>query len=90
MLETIFLLLIIFQVKHFLCDYPLQNSYMLRKFLPGRDFIMPLAAHAGVHAVCTFLIVLPFKPAMAIFLRQMNTRNPHRSRKKTINCFGGV
>lgn len=53
----IFVLLVAFQVKHFLCDYPLQRPYMLRKFLPGWDFILPLTAHAGVHGAFTFGIV---------------------------------
>ena len=51
-----FVLLVVYQLKHFLADYPLQNSYMLKKFLGGRDWILPLATHAGVHAVFTFVI----------------------------------
>ena len=60
MLQTVFLLLVLFQVKHFLADYPLQNGYMLGKFKPGWDFAGPLAAHAGVHALFTFAIVFAF------------------------------
>lgn len=52
----IFILLAIFQIKHFLADYLLQNKYMLNKFnLTG--WILPLSAHAGVHALFTFGIV---------------------------------
>ena len=54
----VFGLLVIFQLKHFICDYPLQNSYMLQKFRPDWGFFWPLCAHCGVHAAATFLIVL--------------------------------
>lgn len=49
----IFLLLILFQIKHFMADYILQTPYMLQKFKGGREWILPLAAHAGVHALYT-------------------------------------
>jgi hypothetical protein len=55
---VIWILLVAYQVKHFLADYPLQTPYMLRKFLPGWDFVRPLAAHAGTHAGFTFVIAL--------------------------------
>lgn len=55
MLE-IFILLVAFQIKHFICDYPLQNSYMLGKM--GREnWILPLLSHSGVHSLGTFIIV---------------------------------
>ena len=62
MLE-VFMLLVAFQFKHFICDFPLQNQYMLGKMnLTG--WKLPLAAHAGVDALGTFLITcLLFKPA---------------------------
>jgi hypothetical protein len=56
----IFGLLIAFQFKHFLADYPLQTPYMLQKFKPGWEFVKPLAAHAGTHAAFTWLICLVF------------------------------
>ena len=49
----IFALLVIFQVKHFLTDYPFQTPYMLGKFKGGKDWILPLTAHCGVHALFT-------------------------------------
>jgi hypothetical protein len=64
----IFVLLVIFQIKHFLADYPLQTPYMLKKFLGGRDWIMPLACHAGVHALFTLLIALAVKPEVAFLV----------------------
>lgn len=54
----IFVLLILYQIKHFLADFPLQNEYMLKKFLPGKEFILPLASHCLIHSVITFLITL--------------------------------
>lgn len=49
----VFALLVIFQIKHFVCDFPLQNAYMLGKFKGGKDWILPLVAHCGVHALFT-------------------------------------
>jgi hypothetical protein len=57
----IFFLLVLYQVKHFICDYPLQGRYMLGKFLPYPDFIKPLLAHAAVHGVATLAIALFYK-----------------------------
>lgn len=54
----IFLLLVLFQLKHFLCDYPLQTPYMLGKFKGGKEWILPLISHAGLHGGFTFLISL--------------------------------
>lgn len=56
MIEEVWWLLIAYQVKHFLCDYPLQNEYMLGKFKPGFRFIVPLASHSGVHLIGTLMI----------------------------------
>lgn len=55
-----FALVAVFTVKHFIADYPLQNSYMLRKFAPGWAWVMPLAAHAGVHFLLTAVILGAF------------------------------
>lgn len=54
----IMLLLIIFQVKHLIADYPLQTPYMLGKFKKGNDYILPLLAHVSVHALFTFIICI--------------------------------
>jgi hypothetical protein len=54
----VWLLLAVYQLKHFVADYPLQTPYMLKKFLPGNDFIKPLSAHAGVHALFTLYCLL--------------------------------
>lgn len=52
----IWILLFVFQIKHFLADYPLQGKYMLGKFKKYPDFVLPLLAHSGVHAIFTFSI----------------------------------
>ena len=57
-MEEIFILLVAFQVKHFLCDYPLQTEFMLGKF-KEQDWVLPLSQHCFVHAVGT-LVVLSF------------------------------
>lgn len=58
-MNKIFALLLLFQVKHYIADYPLQlcNRYMLGKFKEGWDFVQPLAAHCLVHAFMSFFIV---------------------------------
>lgn len=55
MITCAFVLLVVFQIKHFLADYPLQTPWMLGK---GREdgWFLPLAAHAGVHAGLTLVI----------------------------------
>ena len=60
----IFSLLIIYQIKHFIADYPLQGQYMLGKFKPDWGFFWPLAAHAGVHGLMTLGIVWYFNPSL--------------------------
>ncbi len=62
MLATVFTLLIIYRLKHFVADFLLQGRYMLGKFKPGWDFVPPLAAHCGVHALFTLIIALKVKP----------------------------
>lgn len=57
-MELLFTLLILFQIKHFICDYPLQGKYMLGKFKPGWDFLTPLLFHVAVHGYFTFAICL--------------------------------
>lgn len=56
-IQWLFLLLILFQVKHFLADYIFQNVYMLQKSRAGWDFVLPLSIHCGVHAAMTLAIL---------------------------------
>lgn len=64
------LLLVLFQLKHFLADFPLQTQYMLGKFKGGKAWILPLLAHGLVHAAFTFLIAYAFtrSPIFSAFL----------------------
>ena len=55
-------LLLVFQIKHFICDYPLQNTYMLGK-MKSTGWVKPLATHSAVHAWFTFLILLLVQPS---------------------------
>lgn len=64
----IWLLLVLYQIKHFVCDYPLQGRYMLGKFKPGNEWILPLLAHSTVHGVGTFLIASMIKPKIAFWV----------------------
>ena len=59
MITTIFILLVLYQLKHFNADYPLQNQYMLGKF-KDRGWFWPLACHALVHAWMNFIITIWF------------------------------
>jgi hypothetical protein len=53
---ALLLLLVLFQLKHFLADYPLQTAYMLGKFGP-QGWVKPLALHAFVHAMFTDVLI---------------------------------
>lgn len=64
---TIFILLLLFQIKHFVADYPLQTEYMLGKF-KDRGWILPLLSHAGVHSFFTFMIASIFVTAWVALL----------------------
>lgn len=59
----IFYLLIAFQLKHFIADYPLQTRWMLGKFKPGSEWILPLLAHASVHGLFSLGIILIARPS---------------------------
>lgn len=54
----IVILFVLFFVKHFLADYPLQTEYMLRKSSNSYGWKLPLATHCMVHAVMTYMILL--------------------------------
>jgi hypothetical protein len=55
-LVRVFMLLIAFQIKHWLADYPLQTRHMLKKFRDDWGFFFPLLLHAQIHAGFTLLI----------------------------------
>lgn len=64
MLNLVIVLLIIFQIKHYVADYVFQNKYMLGKFNPGWDFFWPLMLHACVHGIYTAAICLMVSPSL--------------------------
>lgn len=56
-MTTIFILLLVYQLKHFLADYPLQSfSYFLGKFKKDWGFFEPLLAHAATHGWLSAII----------------------------------
>ncbi len=63
-LELTFFLLVIYQIKHFVADFPLQREYMLRKTRPEWDFLLPLSMHCLVHAGLTLAICLIFNASL--------------------------
>ncbi len=62
--ELFIWLLILFQVKHFVADFVLQNVWMLQKARPDWDFVLPLAIHCGVHAGITLAAALYLNPTL--------------------------
>lgn len=68
-LGLIFVLLLIYQIKHLVCDYFLQGKYMLGKF-NEQGWVKPLSAHCGVHALATFVIatIFTFNPFIGFWL----------------------
>lgn len=55
---TVFLLLALFGIKHFIADFLMQYSYMVRdKGIYGAAGGLH---HAGTHACWTFVILVPF------------------------------
>ncbi len=77
LLFHVFILMFVFDLKHFLADYPLQNSYMLRKF--GKEasvWVMPLVAHAGVHALMTMAILGVYSVLITFY--ELGTIHPQR------------
>jgi len=58
MTSTVFSLLSLFGIKHFIADFLMQYPYMLReKGIYGAEGGVH---HAGTHACWTFLILIPF------------------------------
>jgi hypothetical protein len=55
----------LFMLKHLVADFFLQTRWMLGKFKEGWAFVVPLAAHSGVHAVMTAGLCLFFYVAIS-------------------------
>ena len=65
-ITKIFILLILYQVKYFVCDVLLQKDYMQGKYKDWPKFIGPLFTHSMVHYWGTLLIVVWFDPRHAL------------------------
>lgn len=52
----LFVLLVAYQVKHFLADYVLQGDYQLGKFRDDWGFFWPLLTHVAMHYFGTLVI----------------------------------
>jgi hypothetical protein len=55
-MNNVFLLLIVFQIKHFLSDFPLQTPYMMGKF-KKQGWVIPLLTHCLMHSTFTLAIL---------------------------------
>jgi hypothetical protein len=64
LVNSVFVLFVVFQLKHFVADFPLQNRYMLQKQRSDWSFLGPLALHCAIHAVLTLAIVLVVQPRL--------------------------
>ncbi|MCO6187054.1 DUF3307 domain-containing protein [Rhizobium sp. L1K21] len=56
----------LFLAKHFLADFVLQNTWMIVGKEAERRWLVPLVAHAGVHALLTGLIFTALAPKFAV------------------------
>lgn len=57
--QDVITLLVLFQLKHLLADYFLQNRYMLGKF-KRKGWVLPLLCHCYIHAAFTTLISVQY------------------------------
>ena len=63
--QLLIILYILFRVKHYVCDFLLQNGWMaLKKGVPGKEGYVPLLVHSATHAVGTTVIALYFAPSL--------------------------
>jgi hypothetical protein len=63
--QLIILLLALFGIKHFICDFVLQFSYMLAQ--KGTYGAQGGLDHAYIHGIFTWCVLLPFIGSMAAF-----------------------
>ncbi len=59
-----FVLAVVFQVKHFVADFPLQTRYMLQKTAASWAFMRPLGLHCFIHAALTLAIAAWIRPEL--------------------------
>jgi hypothetical protein len=67
-MEPVLLALLIFQIKHFLCDFVLQTAYQVRN--KGQYLHAGGIIHAGLHMLGSIpaLLVLTLSPGVAVVL----------------------
>lgn len=53
-----------FIVKHLVADFLLQTGWMAMGKAQDRDWLLPLAAHAGIHAALTWALMLAISPKL--------------------------
>lgn len=63
-LATLSALLIVMAAKHYAVDFVGQTEWMARGKERVAGWAAPLAAHAGLHALGTLAVALPFKPGL--------------------------
>ncbi len=64
-IQFVFLMLVVFQLKHLAGDFLLQNGWMVDgKSRRGPGFVFPLTVHVLVHALITLIIILVVNPAL--------------------------
>jgi hypothetical protein len=64
-MSTVILLLALFGIKHFICDFLMQFPYMLAQ--KGTYGAEGGIHHATIHGIWTWFILLPFVGAAAVF-----------------------
>ena len=64
-MSTVILLLALFGIKHFICDFLMQFTYMLAQ--KGTYGAEGGIHHATIHGIWTWFILLPFVGAAAVF-----------------------
>jgi hypothetical protein len=55
---------LIFVIKHLVADFLLQTSWMAFGKERAEHWVLPLSAHAGIHAAATLLIVMALAPGL--------------------------
>jgi len=60
-LFTLFFLLVLFQIKHYIADFLLQTDFTENK-AKKENWLLPLLAHTATHGLFTLLIVASFVP----------------------------
>jgi hypothetical protein len=67
----LFVLIAVFQLKHMLCDFPLQSDFMRIGKAKETDWLAPLLMHCGVHAAGTFIVTFAVCKYYAVAFPEM-------------------